>query len=128
MSQWNIGTTIQDYMVVVRVNLFHVIRLNMVLFVSEAAMDSPGLQVPGRTVHSLLRTSTGESVGFAFLLKNQVRDQVVCCSPPRQDMLFKTKRGRPVAVLPSNGSVYTEPYVIHTDGSVIVLYGSVIVL
>ena len=27
-----------------------------------------------------------------------------------------------------NGSVYTEPSEIHTDGSVIVLYGSVIVL
>ena len=27
-----------------------------------------------------------------------------------------------------NGSVYTEPSIIHTNGSVIVLYGSVIVL
>ena len=31
----------------------------------------------------------------------------------------------PAAVLPFNGSVYTEPYVIHTNGSVFVLYGSV---
>lgn len=35
-------------------------------------MDRPGLQVPGHTIHRLLRTSSGGSVGFAFVLDHQV--------------------------------------------------------